>query len=58
MTTDHDPQKADRWARLRFAIIGPPVGRPTVITGRVAPDAKGVGEKKLDTPHHRSCHTV
>jgi putative transposase len=35
MTTDHDPQKADRWARLRFAIIGPLLATPPSSPGEL-----------------------
>ena len=50
MTTDHDPQKADRWARLRFAIIGPVLAAPPSSPGELRQTLKGLAKKTWTHP--------
>jgi putative transposase len=50
MTTDHDPQKADRWARLRFAIIGPLLAAPPSSPGELRQTLKGLAKKSWTHP--------
>lgn len=46
MTLNRDPQKADRWARLRFAIIGPLLAAPPSSPGALRQSLKRLAKKK------------
>ena len=50
MPPDQDPHKADRWARLRFAIIGPLLAAPPSSPGELRQTLKALAKKTWTHP--------
>lgn len=50
MTPDHDPQKTDRWARLRFGIIGRLLAAPPTSPSELRQTLKALAKKNWTHP--------
>ena len=53
MSLNDNSQKRDRWARLRFAIIGPLLAAPPTSRGELRQALKGLTTKNWTHPGHR-----